>query len=167
MFEGVAHIIHAGDIGGPEILRELEALAPVTAVRGNTDTAPWAWDLPEVAVVELMGRRLLVAHIRENLLRTRDPVGEGLSAVITGHSHSPAVHRVDGVLHLNPGSAGRRRFHLPRAVALLEIPDGARVSSGNEATGDVSLLPSGPLATGSDDLAAEIVILEPGSAPRV
>ncbi len=130
VFAGVHHIVHAGDIGSLAVLDSLAAIAPVTAVRGNVDHEAWAWQLPEEETVELNGRRLLVAHIKEQLLRRRDPAREGFSAVVTGHSHSPAIDRRDGVLYLNPGSAGRRRFHLPRAVALLTIPSAAGGESG-------------------------------------
>ena len=138
VFAGVDHILHAGDVGAMAVLDSLAAIAPVTVVRGNVDREAWTWDLPEEAVVELNGRRILVAHIKEDLFRRRDPGREGFSAVVTGHSHAPAVIQRGGVLYLNPGSAGRRRFHLPRAVALLDVP----------AVGAVR---------------AEIVILEPGS----
>jgi putative phosphoesterase len=142
VFAGVDRILHAGDVGAVAVLDNLAAIAPVTAVRGNVDHDVWAWELPQEAVVELNGRRLLVAHIKEDLLRHRDPEGEGFSAVVIGHSHAPAIVRRGGVLYLNPGSAGRRRFHLPRAVALLTVP-------------------ADPCAS----LEAEIVILEEGSKP--
>jgi len=141
VFAGVDHILHAGDVGAMAVLDSLAAIAPVTAVRGNVDHEVWAWELPEEAVVVLNGRRLLVAHIKEDLVRRRDPKSEGFSAVVTGHSHAPAIIQREGVLYLNPGSAGRRRFHHPRAVALLTIP----------------AAPDGLLQ-------AEIVILEQGSA---
>lgn len=122
-FVGVDHIIHAGDVGGPDVLRELAAVAPVTAVRGNTDTAPWAWDLPAEAWVELCGRKVLVAHDLVRLLRHVDVSALDVSAVITGHSHRPVVEWRHEVLYLNPGAAGRRRFDFPKAVALLRITD--------------------------------------------
>ena len=122
-FAGVDHIIHAGDVGGPEVLRELAALAPVTAVRGNTDTAAWAWDLPAEAWVELCGRRILVAHDLGLVLRRTDVSALDVSAVITGHSHKPVVQWRGDVLYLNPGAAGRRRFNVPKAVTLLRITD--------------------------------------------
>jgi uncharacterized protein len=122
VFAGVDHILHAGDIGAMTVLDSLAAIAPVTAVRGNVDHEAWGWDLPDEAAVELNGRRILVAHIKEDLLRHRDPEREGFSAVVTGHSHAPALVQRGDVLYLNPGSAGRRRFHLPRAVALLNVP---------------------------------------------
>ena len=122
-FAGVDHIIHAGDVGGPEVLRELRALAPVTAVRGNTDTAAWAWELPNEATVELCGRSILVAHDLGLLLRRVDVSALDVSAVITGHSHKPVVQWRGDVLYLNPGAAGRRRFDVPKAVTLLRITD--------------------------------------------
>ncbi|MHB9149487.1 MAG: metallophosphoesterase family protein [Thermoleophilia bacterium] len=123
VFTGVDHIIHAGDVGGPDVLRELAALAPLTAVRGNTDTAAWAWDLPAEAWLELCGRRICVAHDLALLLRHVDVSALDASVVITGHSHRPSVVWRDEVLYLNPGAAGRRRFDFPKAVALLRITD--------------------------------------------
>lgn len=123
LFTGVDHIIHAGDVGGPDVLRELAALAPLTAVRGNTDTAAWAWDLPAEAWLELCGRRIYVAHDLALLLRHVDVSALDVSVVITGHSHRPSVEWRDEVLYLNPGAAGRRRFALPKAVALLRITE--------------------------------------------
>lgn len=118
-FAGVTHIVHAGDIGRPEIVEELERIAPVTAIRGNVDTGRWAQAWPETCSVELGGRRLYLLHDR-NALRL-DPVAEGIDAVISGHSHRPAVETVAGVLYLNPGSAGPRRFTLPVTLATLEL----------------------------------------------
>lgn len=116
---GVEHIIHAGDIGGPGIVERLRSLAPTTAIRGNVDTGAWAEVFPETAVVELAGRRVHVLHDRAELCV--DPVAHGLSAVVFGHSHRPTIETVDGVLFLNPGSAGRRRFSLPVTLATLEL----------------------------------------------
>lgn len=125
LFEGVDHIIHAGDVGSMAVLDGLQAVAPVTAVRGNVDRDRWACDLPDETLLRLGGSRILVRHVKEEVLRLHDPVTEGLAVVIVGHSHAPAIDWRDGVLYLNPGSAGNRRFHLPRAVAFLEIgPDG-------------------------------------------
>jgi len=117
---GVAHILHAGDIGGREILDALAAIAPVTAVRGNNDRGPWAEAIPERATVTLGGHPILVLHDRSELARDPHAVA-GLSAVVTGHSHRPAIERQGGVLYLNPGSAGPRRFSLPVTVARLLI----------------------------------------------
>lgn len=124
--EGAEHIIHAGDIGRPEIIPRLSELAPVTAIRGNIDSADWASAFPETAAPELFGHRFFIIHDRKDL--SFDPAGEGYSAVISGHSHQPAVETVDGVLYLNPGSAGPRRFKLPITVATLLL-DGETVSA--------------------------------------
>lgn len=119
--EGVDGILHAGDVGSLEVLTGLEAIAPVWAVRGNVDRAPWSADLPHERLIEVGGRRILLGHIREDLLRAGDPQIRGLDALIFGHSHRPLEEWHAGVLYLNPGSAGPRRFRLPRAVALLEV----------------------------------------------
>jgi putative phosphoesterase len=124
VFAGVDHILHAGDVGDPVVLAALGSLAPVTAVRGNTDVTGWAWDLPDELLVEFGGARMLVAHEEPKLLRRHDPAREGLQAVITGHTHRPKMEWKDGVLYLNPGSAGPRRFGLARSVALLELLPG-------------------------------------------
>ena len=116
---GVAHIIHAGDIGKPGIVEALAEVAPVTAIRGNVDTAEWAWDYPEETVVELAGRRAFVTHDRKRIGVL--PAEKGIDAVISGHSHQPGIERLDGVLYLNPGAAGPRRFHLPVTVGVMEI----------------------------------------------
>jgi len=120
-FAGVEHIVHAGDVGS-EVLSWLRAIAPVTAVRGNVDG--WLADeLPPEATIELAGRRLLVAHVRQHLLLDHDPAREGFDIVVTGHTHKYSEHWDDGVLYLNPGSAGPPRFGLPRSVVLLELGD--------------------------------------------
>lgn len=121
LFAGVEGIVHAGDVGSPEVLEGLRRIAPVTVVRGNVDRGGWAWDLPLEARVTIAGRTLLVGHVRETLLAANDPATEGVAAVIVGHSHKPLVEWREGILYLNPGSAGNRRFHLPRAVALLDV----------------------------------------------
>lgn len=120
--QGVAHILHAGDIGRPEVIEELEKLAPVTAVRGNVDLGDWAEAFPETATLQCAGRRLYLLHDVKQL--ALDPAAEGYDVVVSGHSHKPRVETVDGVLHLNPGSAGPRRFSLPIALAILVLgPD--------------------------------------------
>ena len=120
---GVDHIIHAGDIGTPDILERLQRIAPVTAVRGNNDKGAWADPLPATAIVDICGQRLYVLHDIADL--DVDPVADGIAAIIAGHSHKPSVLEKDGVLFLNPGSAGPRRFTLPVAVAKLFVGDGA------------------------------------------
>lgn len=118
---GAAHIVHAGDIGGPAVLDALAAIAPVTAVRGNNDRDAWGRALPTTARLELAGQCLYILHDLGDL--DLDPRAAGLDVVITGHSHKPMQTRVDGVLHLNPGSAGPRRFKLPISLARLRIVD--------------------------------------------
>lgn len=112
-------IIHAGDVGKPEILERLREIAPVVAVRGNVDTAPWAEELPETQVVRVVGRSIFVSHDRSQFVA--DPVSAGYAAVLFGHSHQALVETRDGVLYLNPGSAGPRRFRLPITVAKLRV----------------------------------------------
>lgn len=119
---GADLIVHAGDVGGPEVLEGLRRMAPVVAVRGNNDHGPWAKALPETNVVEAGGRRLYVLHDLHEL--DVDPAKKGFHAVIAGHSHRPQVERRDGVLYLNPGSAGPRRFSLPIALARLRVTRG-------------------------------------------
>jgi uncharacterized protein len=121
---GVDRIVHAGDIGDPEILRALAAVAPVTAVRGNNDRGVWARAIPETAVLEVGRVRLYVLHDVKTL--DVDPRRAALDAVIAGHSHRPSLVERDGVLFLNPGSIGPRRFTLPVAMAVLTVR-GARV----------------------------------------
>jgi uncharacterized protein len=122
LFAGVDHIIHAGDIGSPEILETLRAVAPLTAVRGNNDKGAWADAILHTEVVEIEGRLLYVLHNIAEL--DIDPLQKGISAVITGHSHKPAVVEKAGVMYLNPGSAGPRRFKLPLTIAKLYVSRG-------------------------------------------
>lgn len=121
--EGSDMIIHAGDVGTSEVLETLHAIAPVVAVRGNNDTGDWASTLPETEVVEVGGVALYVLHDVKAL--DLDPAAAGFHAVISGHSHRPAMATRQGVLFLNPGSAGPRRFKLPVSVARLTIRGGA------------------------------------------
>lgn len=116
---GVDRIVHAGDVGGPDVLEALAAIAPVSAVRGNNDRGAWAAALPATEVVELEGCSLYVLHELEHL--DLDPAAAGFQAVISGHSHQPSATSRDGVLYLNPGSAGPRRFRLPIALARLDV----------------------------------------------
>lgn len=120
---GVDHIIHAGDICQPEVLARLKAIAPVTAVRGNCDTGTWASDLPLQADVVLGGVRFLVGHVggrlRDEAGRRQD--GNRPDVVIFGHSHQCLFEYEDGILYLNPGSAGPRRYGRPRTLALVRI----------------------------------------------
>ena len=121
--QGVDRIIHAGDIGAPEVLAALAAIAPVTAVRGNNDTGPWASALAETEVVEAAGVSMYVIHDVGAL--DVDPAAGGFGVVIAGHSHRPRNELRDGVLWFNPGSAGPRRFRLPIALGRLTVADGA------------------------------------------
>ena len=114
---GVEMIVHAGDIGTPEVLDALHAIAPVVAVRGNNDKGEWAHALPETDVVEVGGVVLYVLHDVKTL--DLDPAAAGFHAVISGHSHQPAIATRQGILYVNPGSAGPRRFKLPISVARL------------------------------------------------
>ena len=118
-FEGVSLIIHAGDVGRPAVLEALGNIAPVVAVRGNTDRDAWAFRLPFTEVVEVAGVSLYVLHDlgRLDLI----PAVSGFNAVINGHTHEPAIKKKDNVLFINPGSAGPRRFTLPVSIALLHI----------------------------------------------
>jgi len=116
---GSDFIIHAGDIGDPEILAALARLAPVTAVRGNVDRGSWAAALPETAVLTIGDAAIFVTHNLAAL--DRDLLTAGFRAVVSGHSHHPAWREQDGVLFVNPGSAGPRRFTLPIALGRLRV----------------------------------------------
>jgi hypothetical protein len=116
---GADHIIHAGDIGGPEVIGDLRKLAPTTVIRGNVDKGAWAADYPDTEMVRLGGRWIYVLHNLDEL--DLDPVAAGIAVVISGHSHQPKIQTIDGVLYLNPGSAGPRRFTLPIALATLDV----------------------------------------------
>ena len=117
--EGVSLIIHAGDVGTPDVLLRLENIAPVVAVRGNTDREGWAWKLPFTEAVDIGGVSLYVIHDLDRL--DLDASASGFSAVINGHTHRPAIEKSGKLLLLNPGSAGPRRHNLPVSVAMLRI----------------------------------------------
>ncbi len=119
---GVELIIHAGDVGSPEILAALGDLAPLVAVRGNIDTGAWAKTLPPTAVAEVGKALIYVLHDVNDL--DLDPAAAGFSVVVSGHSHVPKNENRKGVLYVNPGSAGPRRFKLPVTVAILEVGSG-------------------------------------------
>jgi uncharacterized protein len=123
---GVSHIIHAGDIGGPEILAELQKIAPVYAVRGNNDKGPWAAAIPLYEALDLEGVSIHVLHDLKEI--DLDPKAAGFDVVVSGHSHKPTVNERDGVTFVNPGSAGPRRFKLPVTVGYLDITTGGRSS---------------------------------------
>ena len=126
LLRGSEHIIHAGDIGAPEIIPALEKLAPVTAIRGNIDQMAWCRRFPETEVVELGGLHIYILHDVNAI--DLNPKAAGFAAVISGHSHKPHQEMKDGVLYFNPGSAGPRRFKLPVTVGRLEI-NGAVLSA--------------------------------------
>ena len=121
LFKGVSHILHGGDIGQPRILLELEEIAPVTAVAGNTDET--AFNYPETDIIELGGQKFLVHHIVDprNLSEVvrRRISREKPEVVVFGHTHKPFAERMGGILYFNPGYAGKARFGMERTVALL------------------------------------------------
>lgn len=119
---GSNFIVHAGDIGDESILRNLESIAAVTVVRGNTDHDAWARRLPETAVLEVGGVRIYAVHDVDRL--DIDPPAAGVDVVVFGHSHRPGIEHRDRVMYLNPGSAGPRRFNLPVTIAHLTIENG-------------------------------------------
>jgi len=119
LLRGSEHIIHAGDIGEPEIIPRLERIAPVTAIRGNIDRSAWAQRFPETEMVELGGLHLYVIHDLNAL--DLNPKAAGVAVVISGHSHQAKQEVKEGVLYFNPGSAGPRRFKLPVTLGKLEI----------------------------------------------
>ena len=119
---GVDRILHAGDVCGREVLDELERIAPVTAVRGNNDHGAWAASIPVTAAVEIGGVSIYILHDLNEL--DLEPQTAGFRVVVCGHSHRPAMQEKDGVLFINPGSAGPRRFALPVSVGFIEIVAG-------------------------------------------
>jgi len=117
--EGCDRIIHGGDIGNPDILEQLAALAPLTVVRGNNDQGEWAEDLAETQILQVDEVSIYVIHDIARL--AIDPHAAGMRVVVSGHSHVPAITERSGVLYVNPGSAGPRRFKLPIAAGELAI----------------------------------------------
>ena len=124
---GADHIVHAGDICDPAILEALASVAPLTAVRGNNDHGAWAERLQVTETVSLGGVLLYAIHDLADI--DLDPPAAGVHVVVSGHSHMPLVQRRDGVLYVNPGSAGPRRFKLPIAAGELRVDDGRVVSA--------------------------------------
>ncbi len=116
---GVSHIIHAGDIGTQAVMDGLCRIAPVTAIRGNVDRGAWAERLPETQTLRLGGRCFHILHDLKEL--TINPAELGIDVVVSGHSHRVRIETAEGVLYLNPGSAGKRRFKLPITLATLEL----------------------------------------------
>jgi len=119
---GCDRILHAGDVGSLDVLEQLGRVAPVVAVRGNVDTGTWALALPRTVTVEVDGHLIYMLHILSDLDLESAPAG--VSAIVSGHSHKASIEERDGVLYLNPGSAGPRRFRLPITVARLSVVDG-------------------------------------------
>lgn len=128
---GADHILHAGDIGAPEVLAELARIASVTAIRGNMDVEPWAHTLAETECVELGGMTIYMLHDLGAL--DLKPEAAGIRVVVYGHSHRPRMEERNGVLYFNPGSAGPRRFNLPVSVGKL-------VAEGNDVRGELIAL---------------------------
>ena len=119
--QGADLIIHAGDIGQPQILQSLQNLAPVFAIRGNVDTESWYQEFPLTEVIEAEGFFFYIIHNIDEL--DLNPVAAGFHVVIYGHSHRPEIDYRNGVLYLNPGSAGRRRFDLPISLARINVTE--------------------------------------------
>lgn len=120
---GCDRVLHAGDVGGPEILEALRSVGPVSAVRGNTDRGAFGATLPPTELIEIAGHAVYMVHIEEDL--DLDPGAAGVSVLVHGHTHRPRTEVLGGVLHLNPGSCGPRRFDLPVTVAILELEAGS------------------------------------------
>lgn len=156
-------IVHAGDIGGPEILAMLNDIAPVTAVRGNNDTAPWAGSLQETAILQVQQVHIAVVHDLARLRidprttdpRTTDPRNQGCRVVVSGHSHKPGIEERDGVMFLNPGSAGPRRFKLPIAWGLLTVQGPVAMARIVSLDGSLELRGGGQLVEDGADRAAQ------------
>ena len=121
VLSGVDSIVHAGDIGAPNVLEKLQTIAPVTSVRGNNDKGPWAEHIPETLMLTVRGHTIHVLHDISQI--DLAPAAAGVDVVISGHSHKPEIVERDGVLFVNPGSAGPRRFRLPIALAKLYVND--------------------------------------------
>jgi len=117
--QGAHFIIHAGNIGKPEVINELEKVAPVLAVRGNNDAAPWAEEIPDIHVLSTHEGGILIIHNIQDL--DLSTVSSSCSCVVAGHSHQPSIQHSLGKILLNPGSAGPRRFKLPISLARLRI----------------------------------------------
>lgn len=123
---GCDHIVHAGDVCGPAVLEGLRRIALLTVVRGNNDRGAWAESIPVRAVLGVEGVRLYVVHDVADI--DIDPAAEGIQVVITGHSHRPAMLERQGVVYLNPGSAGPRRFRLPISIGEVVVEGGRAIA---------------------------------------
>ena len=127
LLKGSDHILHLGDVGDPEILGKLSAIAPVTAVRGNIDTQGPCAQLPETEVVTLAGLDFYLLHNIQAL--DLDPAAAGFASVLYGHSHKPEIRRHKGVLYMNPGSCGPRRFQLPITCGQITIDENGQIEA--------------------------------------
>ena len=127
LLAGSDHILHLGDVGDPEILGKLASIAPVTAIRGNIDTRGPCAHLPETEVVTLAGREFYMLHDVQQL--DLDPAAAGFSAVLYGHSHKPEIRRHKGVLYMNPGSCGPKRFQLPITCGQIAINEQGQIEA--------------------------------------
>lgn len=123
LLAGVEHILHAGDVGDISILQRLAAIAPVTAIRGNVDTAGPCSALSATDLLEIGGVMIYLVHSVRDL--DIKPEAAGVRVVVSGHSHAPSLEERNGVMYLNPGSIGPRRFRLPVSMAMLQIGEGA------------------------------------------
>ncbi len=150
---GCDHIVHGGDIGGPDILAVLADIAPVTAVRGNNDTAPWADSLRETEVLQVQQARVLVIH--DLTSRRIDPRHEGCRIVVSGHSHKPGIEERDGVMFVNPGSAGPRRFKLPIAWGFITVQGSVAAARIVSLDGSLQLRRGGQLVDDGTDGTAQ------------
>jgi len=152
---GVDLIVHAGDIGGPEIIDALRPLAPVHAIRGNIDRGFWADEFSPREIVDVEGQSLYVLHDLNKL--DLDPLAAGFRVVVSGHTHDPAVTELRGVVYLNPGSAGPRRFHLPISLVRMTVGKGDAKDSDSSAPGHVRRFAFG---TGPKRIAVELISLD-------
>jgi hypothetical protein len=125
--QGSDLIVHAGDIGGPDILQALSAIAPLTVVRGNNDRGPWAASIRETEWLQAAGINLYAIHDLAQL--DVDPAAAGIQVVVSGHSHQPRFDRREGVLYVNPGSPGPRRFRLPISIGELLVGASGRIDA--------------------------------------
>ncbi len=125
IFAGCDQILHAGDVGGADVLEDLARIAPVTAVRGNMDHGSWSNRLPGVEMVTIEGVFFYILHDLHHLDLL--PTVAGIHVVVNGHTHRPKIWKEDGVIYLNPGSAGHRRFDYPVSVALVEVKNGTAI----------------------------------------
>lgn len=120
---GCDQILHAGDVDIPQVLKRLQRIAPVTAVRGNMDRGPWSNALPVTAMVQIEGLFFYMLHDLHHL--ELEPSAAGIHVVVSGHIHQPDIFDKDGVIYLNPGSAGQRRYDYPVCVAIVRIENGS------------------------------------------